>query len=214
MPHEIFDAHAERYDYWFEEHRLTYLEELKIIGSIVGVKGADGEGSSEPDPGATRLQAGCDLEIGVGTGRFAAPLRIRLGIDPSLPMLRKARARGIEAVRGVAEELPFRDASLGSVLVMTSLCYFDDPWKASREIHRVLSPGGKVIIGFLGKGGEIAERYGRTKEKGTFLSHATFYTPDEVRHMVEEAGFSGAVVDTRGRAYPKGFHVMTAIRRG
>jgi ubiquinone/menaquinone biosynthesis C-methylase UbiE len=127
MPHEIFDARAGRYDRWFEEHRGTYLQEMQIIGNGPGVRGAD-------------------VEIGVGSGRFAVPLGIRLGIDPSLPMLRIARARGVQVIRGVAEVLPFRDASLASVLVMTSLCYFDDPREAFREIHRVLAPGGRVVI--------------------------------------------------------------------
>jgi len=193
MPYEIFDTHAERYDRWFEDHRDTYRQELKMIKSIPGVKGAD-------------------LEIGVGTGRFAAPLGIGLGIDPSLPMLRMAMARGIETVRGVTESMPFRDASFGSILVMTSLCYFDDPRQAFREIHRVLAPGGRILIGFLGRGEEIAEKYRKTTGKGTFLSHATFYTPEEVSRMVEEAGFSGLKMHERGRASVKGFHMMTAIR--
>jgi SAM-dependent methyltransferase len=213
MPHEVFDAHPERYDRWYDDHRATYLEELKIIGSILGVRGADGEGSSEPDPGATRHQAGCDLEIGVGTGRFAAPLAIRLGLDPSLPMLRIARSRGIEVIQGVAEDLPLKKASLGSILVMTSLCYFDDPRQAFREMYRVLAPGGGLIIGFLGRGGEIAEHYRDTEGKGTFLAHATFYTPVEVASLLAGAGFTGREEQDTGGASVKGFHVMTATRQ-
>jgi len=95
MPHDVFDTHAEKYDRWYDDHPDTYGDELKIIGSIPGARKAD-------------------LEIGVGTGRFAAPLGIGLGLDPSLPMLRTARARGIEVVRGLAEALPFRDASVRS----------------------------------------------------------------------------------------------------
>jgi SAM-dependent methyltransferase len=212
MPHGIFDTHAGMYDRWFDDHPAAYRQELEIIGRVAGVRGGDGEGSSEPDPGATRHQAGCDLEIGVGTGRFAAPLGIRLGLDPSLPMLLMARARGVGVIRGIAEALPFRDASMGSILVMTSLCYFDDPRLAFREILRILVPGGRLAIGFLGRGGEIAERYRRTEDKGTFLAHATFYTPAEVRSMLREAGFSDVMEATGGITPVKGFSVMTARR--
>jgi SAM-dependent methyltransferase len=191
MPHDVFDTRAERYDRWYDDHRATYLAELKLIGRRAGARGAD-------------------LEIGVGTGRFAAPLGIRLGLDPSLPMLRIAKSRGVEAVRGLAEALPFRESSLESILVMTSLCYFDDPWLALREISRVLVPGGGVIIGFLGKGGEIAERYLYTPEKGTFLAHATFYTPEEVTAMLASTGFTGIERDVIVEASGKGFHVITA----
>jgi SAM-dependent methyltransferase len=193
MPHEVFEAHAGRYDRWFDEHRATYLRELKILRGYSGA-------------------AGWDLEIGVGTGRFAEPLGIRLGIDPSLPMLRIARARGVEVVRGVAEALPFRDASMRSILIMTSLCYFDDPDAAFREIFRILARGGTVIIGFLGRGGAIAGHYLETEEKGTFLAHATFYTPAEVMSMLAGAGFTGIVEHHTGNTSPKGFHVMSASR--
>jgi SAM-dependent methyltransferase len=191
MPHDVFDAHAEVYDQWYNDHRATYRGELKLIRRHVKT-------------------GGTDLEVGVGTGRFAAPLGIRLGIDPSLPMLRMARARGVEAIQGLAEALPFRERSMRSVLVMTSLCYFDDPRQAFREISRVLVPGGELITGFLGRGGELAEHYRITKEKGTFLAHATFYTPKEVASMLAEAGFTDIGRDAGGNASARGFHVITA----
>jgi ubiquinone/menaquinone biosynthesis C-methylase UbiE len=193
MPFDVFDIHAERYDRWYDDHRKIYRQELQLLRHSSGA-------------------LGWDLEVGVGTARFAAPLGIRLGIDPSLPMLRMARARGVEAVRGEAEALPFRDTSMRSILVMTSLCYFDDPSLAFREILRVLAPGGRVVIGFLGRGGEIADRYRNTREKGLFLNHATFYTPGEVTRMLGDAGFSDIEQDTTSRAFLKGFHVVTAVR--
>jgi ubiquinone/menaquinone biosynthesis C-methylase UbiE len=193
MPHDIFDALPGRYDRWYDDHRDTYRRELELIGRYEGVKEAD-------------------LEIGVGTGRFAAPLGIRLGIDPSRPMLRMARARKVEVIQGRAEALPLRDQSMRSILVMTSLCYFDDPVLAFREISRVLVPGGRVVIGFLGRGGEIAEHYRHTDEKGTFLTHATFYTPKEVARMLAGAGLADIERDSSRRAPVKGFHVMIASR--
>jgi SAM-dependent methyltransferase len=191
LTHDVFDTHAREYDRWYDDHRAIYRQELQLIRKY-------------------GRAAGADLELGVGTGRFAAPLGIRLGLDPSLPMLRMARARGVEAIRGIAETLPFRNQSMGSVLIMTSLCYFDDPLQALREVSRVLAPGGRVIIGFLGRGGKIAERYRNTREKGTFLAHATFYTPGEVISMLARAGFSDIVEERTGQASVMGFHVITA----
>jgi SAM-dependent methyltransferase len=191
LTHDVFDTHAREYDRWYDDQRAIYRQELQLIRKY-------------------GRAAGADLELGVGTGRFAAPLGIRLGLDPSLPMLRMARARGVEAIRGIAETLPFRNQSMGSVLIMTSLCYFDDPLQALREVSRVLAPGGRVIIGFLGRGGKIAERYRNTREKGTFLAHATFYTPGEVISMLARAGFSDIVEERTGQASVMGFHVITA----
>jgi len=71
----------------------VYLSELEAVRSMLPV---DGTG----------------IEIGVGTGRFAAPLGIKLGLEPSKSMASLARQRGIEVVEGEAEALPFEDGSL------------------------------------------------------------------------------------------------------
>lgn len=115
---DVFDQRTEEYDRWFDEHPAVYLSELNAL----------------------RRAAchGIGLEVGVGTGRFALPLRISAGIDSSLPMLSLARRRGVEAVRGVAERLPFSGDSFDLVLFMTSLCYLNDPWKAMAEARRVV----------------------------------------------------------------------------
>lgn len=52
------------------------------------------------------------LEVGVGSGKFAAPLGIRTGVEPSAQMAAKAEQLGIRVVLGVAENLPFPDAQV------------------------------------------------------------------------------------------------------
>ena len=49
------------------------------------------------------------MEIGVGSGRFAQPLGVKIGIDPSRNMLKFAKERGIQVIRGGGENLPFKD---------------------------------------------------------------------------------------------------------
>ena len=83
-----FQAHHERYEAWFDRHQAAYISELLALRPFVPWNGLG-------------------LEIGVGSGRFAAPLGVQVGVDPSPAMLGHAAARGIEAVEGTAEELPF-----------------------------------------------------------------------------------------------------------
>ena len=52
------------------------------------------------------------IEIGAGSGRFAAPLGIEIGVDPSAKMREIAKSHGLEVYGIVAEVLPFSDASL------------------------------------------------------------------------------------------------------
>jgi ubiquinone/menaquinone biosynthesis C-methylase UbiE len=95
------------------------------------------------------------LEIGVGTGlsfgHYAPDVEL-VGVDPSEPMLRRARQRAAELGREVtlleapAEGLPFEDDSFDTVVSFAVLCTVDDPERALDEIGRVLRPDGHFVF--------------------------------------------------------------------
>ncbi len=95
------------------------------------------------------------LEIGVGTG-LSFPhypeLDELVAVEPSEPMLRRARTRAaelgrqVELVAASAERLPFEDASFDTVVTMAVLCTVDDPERAVQEIRRVLRPDGQFLF--------------------------------------------------------------------
>ena len=74
---EPFEEHAERYEQWFERHEAVYRSELNAVAHFV-------------KPGDR------GLEVGVGTGRFAVPLGITDGVEPSQRMAQIARDKGIQ----------------------------------------------------------------------------------------------------------------------
>uniref|UniRef100_UPI0035633717 hypothetical protein n=1 Tax=Roseovarius sp. TaxID=1486281 RepID=UPI0035633717 len=74
---EPFEQYTGRYEAWFEHHDAAYVSELLALRPFVPMKGRG-------------------VEIGVGSARFAAPLGVEVGIDPSPAMLDVARARGID----------------------------------------------------------------------------------------------------------------------
>ena len=95
------------------------------------------------------------LELGVGTGlSFAHYPRLDelVGVDPSEPMLRRARRRAAELGRDVtlvqapAEALPFPDGSFDWVVSLAVLCTVDDPARALDEVRRVLRPDGRFVF--------------------------------------------------------------------
>jgi ubiquinone/menaquinone biosynthesis C-methylase UbiE len=95
------------------------------------------------------------LEIGVGTGlSFSHYPQIGelVGVDPSEPMLRRARRRATELGRDVtlveapAEALPFEDKSFDTVVSLAVLCTVDDASRVLQEIRRVLRPGGSFVF--------------------------------------------------------------------
>ena len=95
------------------------------------------------------------LEIGVGTGLSFPhyPPDVELvGVEPSEPMITRARRRAgelgrdVELVEAPAEELPFEDDSFDTVVSLAVLCSVDDPERVLEEIRRVLRPGGSFVF--------------------------------------------------------------------
>jgi SAM-dependent methyltransferase len=93
------------------------------------------------------------LDIGCGTGAALAVLTRRykvvgVGVEPSRAMLVEARRKlGWTAVveEGVAERLPFPDGSFDAALMRLVVHHLDRP-RAFREAHRVLAPGGRLLV--------------------------------------------------------------------
>lgn len=167
---EPFDTHPDRYDRWFDRHPAAYESELAAIREVWP-------------------EEGVGLEIGVGTGRFAGPLGIRHGVDPSKEMRRRARTRGIEVTEGVGEELPYADERFDKVLITTTLCYLEDPLQVFREVYRVLRPGGVLVVGFIDRSSELGRKYRDRDSERSFYRNARFHSAAEVTRLFTEAGF-------------------------
>jgi SAM-dependent methyltransferase len=144
---------------------------------------------------------GRGLEVGVGPGRFAVPLGIDYGIDPSRELLKMAKSRGTEIVIGEGEHLPYCAGSFDYVLMMTVVCFLEDVVAVFREVNRVLRPGGILIVGFIEKDGEIYRIYQHETTKGRFLRFATFWTTGEVDGFFKDAGFAQVSVIKRTRGF-------------
>ena len=133
------------------------------------------------------------LEIGVGTGRFAEPLGIEYGLEPSKSMAEIAKKRGIKIYEGVAEDIPFKDEFFDYVLMTTTLCFLKDPIKGLKEIKRILKPNGTLIIGTIDKDSPLGKFYESKKEKSKFYKDATFYSLNEVLNWLKELGYKNIV---------------------
>lgn len=178
MPQDVFERHAGAYDDWYVEHREVYRAELERIRQVL------------PAPDARTV------EIGAGSGRFAAPLGIPVGIEPSLALCRIARRRGVDVVRGTGECLPLRDNACSAVLMVTVICFFDDPAVACAEAYRVLAPGGVLVAGFLERTGRLIQAFLHGEPGHRFLAAGTFYSSAEVQALLAAAGFAIVSADT------------------
>jgi len=91
------------------------------------------------------------LEVGVGTGRFAIPLRDAgldvVGVDAARNMLARAVAKGFPSVvRGSAYRLPFADRTFDAALFVHVLHIVERPAAALREAVRVGTIGAFALL--------------------------------------------------------------------
>ena len=165
-----FNQYAEEYDKWFDLNPFAYESELLAIKRFFPRRGKG-------------------LEIGVGTGKFALPLGIKVGVEPAKAMAVIARQKGIEVHEAVAENLPFENGTFDFVLMVTVLCFLRNPQTAIEEIARVLKPGGSLIIGMIDRESFLGKIYESKKAKSLFYRDAQFYSVPEVIDMLKRTGF-------------------------
>lgn len=167
---EPFDNYMADYEAWFSNHRHVYFSEVEAIRHFIpeGKKG---------------------VEIGIGTGRFAVPLNIRVGVDPSGVMGDVARKQGIQVFDGIAEALPFNAQTFDFALMVTTVCFVDDVIKAFEEANRVLKPRGYFIVGMVDGNSTLGKVYRQLKDRNKFYRVATFYGVGEVIGFLHRTGF-------------------------
>ena len=167
----VFEKYAEEYDEWFDVYPWVHQSEVRAVKMLLP-------------------QSGKGIEIGTGTGRFSVPFGITIGVEPSEAMADIARSRGITVYNAKAENLPFGDNAFDFVLMVTTICFLEDPLQALKEIGRILRPAGKIIIGMLDKDSPPGKLYEMKKNDSKFFRYADFYTVKKVFEWLKIAGYN------------------------
>ena len=169
-----FESHHRRYDDWFVRHAAAYHSELLAVRAQLPWQGLG-------------------LSIGVGTGRFAAPLGVQVGIDPALAALDYAAKRGVNTVQAIAEALPFPNGCFDRAISVTTICFVDDASAMLSEARRVLKPGAVLVIGFIDRTSDLGQHYLAHQAENVFYREATFFSAIEVEQLLHATGFTQPV---------------------
>jgi SAM-dependent methyltransferase len=114
------------------------------------------------------------------------------------------------ASHSVVRALPFADGSFDMVLAVTVLCFVDDAARGVREMARVLRPGGRLVIGELGRWNlwAVRRRVGGWLGSRVWRS-ATFRTARALKGLMKGAGLD--VTAVRGAIYYPPYASIAAL---
>lgn len=149
------------------------------------------------------------LDVGGGTGalldflpRWNASVDSYACVDPSPGMLGEgARVRRIAPLCAAAEALPLAGASFDTAVSASSLHFFADRPAGLREIHRVLRPGGRLLL-VDWDGAPLRMRlldgYLRA---APWIAHRGMLSTASIRRLLVDTGFT-VDDEARGGAWP------------
>lgn len=191
----IFDQYAVEYDGWFDTNLWAYQSEVQAVQRFIPKNGTG-------------------IEIGVGTGRFSVPFGITVGVEPSRAMAEIARKRGIAVYDAKANNLPFDNTAFDFVLMVTTICFLEDPLQALNEIRRILRPDGKIIIGMLDKDSPLGKEYDSKKKSSKFYQYAKFYSVNQVLEWLRISGFNNIHILQTVFRKPERITTLEPVRDG
>jgi ubiquinone/menaquinone biosynthesis C-methylase UbiE len=191
----VFDTYAKEYDTWFDANSWVYQSEVQAVKMLLP-------------------QSGKGVEIGAGSGRFSIPFGITTGVEPSSTMAEIAKSRGMTIYNAKAENLPYDDNAFDFALMVTTICFLEDPLQALKEIRRILLPYGKIIIGMLDKDTPLGREYEARKKSSKFYQHANFYSVSQVLEWLRISGYNYIHVMQTIFQRPEKITVSEPIRDG
>lgn len=140
------------------------------------------------------------VDVGCGSGILLSNLAEKgwdvTGVDFDPGGVSAARERGLNVHQGSLDEQRFPDGSFDAVLMSHVIEHVPDPTALLREAHRILAPGGRLVV-VTPNTGAFAHRY--FKADWLHLDpprHLHLFNPATLQSVARQAGFTGAELRT------------------
>jgi 2-polyprenyl-3-methyl-5-hydroxy-6-metoxy-1,4-benzoquinol methylase len=153
-------------------------------------------GKSRTDPLDNRSIHGLGrlLDFGCGNGSFLQRMKERgwivTGVDASVAVVQRLRAeRGLRAVAGSLPHPELGEGTFDVITMRQSLEHVHQPLEVLRAAHRLLAPGGLLIVSTPNIDSLPFKWFGRFWWGLDLPRHLTHFTPDTLQLMLARAGF-------------------------
>jgi 2-polyprenyl-3-methyl-5-hydroxy-6-metoxy-1,4-benzoquinol methylase len=145
------------------------------------------------------------LDVGCGSGERLEKMRhlgwTVSGIDFDAEAVRIARGRGLDVSCGTIPGTWFPTETFDAVTMNHVIEHVPDPIELLKECHRILKPGGKVVLttpNSAGWGHRLFRKYWRGLEPPR---HLHLFSPASIEQILRRAGFELFSVRTTASAY-------------
>jgi len=136
------------------------------------------------------------LDVGGGTGRVSAAMarscREVVVLDACAAMLKRVPSlTNLKTVQGWAQDMPFGDETFDVAVCVEALHHIKDVEAAAAEMHRVLRPGGRVLVqdfDIRGWRGQVVAAF-----EHLFVDDSRFLAPEALEAIFTHAGFRGSL---------------------
>jgi 2-polyprenyl-3-methyl-5-hydroxy-6-metoxy-1,4-benzoquinol methylase len=191
--HDYEDVVDELYVEEREGRVLTFERHLRPLERVVG----------RPD-GKRLLDVGCHIGVFVQVAQQHG--WDAWGVEPSHWAAEQAQAEGLRVVNGTLATLGFDEASFDVVTLWDVIEHVPDPKGELRQVHRLLKPGGVVVVHTIDIESPFAQLMGR-RWPWLMEMHLYYFSSHTLRQLLEGIGFDVVHSSPQGRYLRLGYLV-------
>jgi SAM-dependent methyltransferase len=115
-----------------------------------------------------------------------------VGVEPSADAVRTARERlGLDVREGTLEQAALPAGSADVVTMRMVLEHVPDPRRVLAEAHRIMRPGGRILLSVPNAGSLEARAFGPRWFAWELPRHLSHFDPGSLGRMLRQAGFEG-----------------------